>query len=580
MNNAYVLTVRSNQRLRVVAWVLCACMVIIIGRLFYVQVARGQDYRARADAQQSRKFQITAKRGEIYLSSGSDRFPLALNESLKLLYADPKFVTNPAQTAAKLAPLTGIDSAVLTSKLSEHNRYVVLQERVEASAADRIKALKLAGIVLADKDYRYYPEGNLFSQVLGYVNADGKGQYGVEGYLDEDLAGQNGQYRAITDSFGVPITDSNNVIVAPKDGKSVVLTLDRTVQNLADTAIATAVKSNKAESGSIIVMDPKTGAIRAMANYPNYDPNNYSKVTDFSLFQNMAVTNLFEPGSGFKAYTMSAGIDAGKVRDNTTYTDTGEVKVAEATIHNAENRTWGVQTMTDVIQKSINTGAVFVLKMLGGDPNKITRTGKESLYNYFTKFGFGVASGVEQAGEASGQVKKPNTSDVDYANMTFGQGISVTEIQMIDAMSAIANGGKLYQPYLVAKTIDGDGNELANQPKLIRDNVVSPQAAATVANMLIKVVEGGSGFQARTPGYKIAGKTGTAQVPKADGSGYEEHKNIGSFVGFAPVDDPKFIILVRVNYPQVPGFAEDTAVPAFAQVARALFKYYQIPPNS
>jgi len=564
-------------------------LVVIVGRLFYIQVARGQDYRARADAQQSRKFIITAKRGQIYVhddingtssDNASDLYPVALNQTLKFAYADPSFVTDPLATADKIAPLLDLNVDTLEAQLAQKKtRYVVLKEKVSASAAAKISALKLPGIVLEDKDYRYYPESNLFSQELGFVDADGKGQYGIEGYLDSSLAGHDGQLKAITDSLGVPLTGDQNVLVPPQNGKSYVLTLDRTVQHIADVAITQAVQTNKAASGSIVVMDPKTGAIRAMANYPNFDPNNYSAVTDYSVFSNQAVSDAYEPGSVFKAYTISAGIDTGKITPTTQYTDAGVATIDGVQIHNAEDNKFGLQTMTDVIQKSLNTGAIFVLESLGGDTTKVVQAGKTLFARYVQRFGFGVATGVEQADEASGYVPPPSSSDVDYATMSFGQGLRTTEMQLISSMAAIANGGTLYQPYLVDQTIDGD-KTIQNQPKIIRQGVISPQSAATVANMLIKVVEGGSGYQARTPGYTIAGKTGTAQVPLSNGQGYDPHKNIGSFVGFAPVQDPKFIILVRVNFPQVPGFAEDTAVPAFASVARQLFQYYQIPPNS
>jgi cell division protein FtsI/penicillin-binding protein 2 len=235
--------------------------------------------------------------------------------------------------------------------------------------------------------------------------------------------------------------------------------------------------------------------------------------------------------------------------------------------------------MTDVIQKSLNTGVVFVLRQLGTDPDNITSKAKEVFYDYIKKFGFGERTGIELAGEVKGFVKKPDSYNVDYANMSFGQGISVTNLQLVNAVSAIANGGTLYKPYIVDKETKANGEIVLSKPSVVRNDVMSRQSAAELAEMMKQVVQRGSGWPARTPGYSIAGKTGTAQVPKSDGSGYEESKNIGSFVGFAPVEDPKFVILVRVNYPRVDGFAEKTTVPAFAEVARQLFMYYQIAPS-
>jgi cell division protein FtsI/penicillin-binding protein 2 len=574
--------IQAKRRLNIITAAMGLCFVVIVGRLFQVQVVLGQEYEAKATSQQSRKFQIPASRGQVYLDENGELYPVALNQKLNLLYVDPKFITQPEKAAKELAEVTGLDKDKLKQQLTfKKSRYVELKQRVSSDEAARIRALKTPGVVLRPEDYRYYPEGSLFSHILGYVNSDGEGQYGLEQYLDTDLTGRNGLLKAATDSMGVPIVSNENTIVEPKNGQDVVLTIDRSIQAVASEALVKAVQENRAESGSIIVMDPQTGAVKALVNYPDYDPNNYGAVkgTDYGVFRNRAVTDLFEPGSGFKVITMASALDAGRVDPDTTYNDTGEVEVSGKTIRNAENHKYGVQTMYDVIQKSLNTGMVFILKKFGSDPNKVTRAGKDALYGYIQKFGFGVRTGIEQSGEATATVKPPSTYDIDYANMTFGQGIAVTSIQLVQAVGAIANGGKLYQPYLVDGVVQKSGEVRKNQPKLINSQVVSSQAAAQTASMMTRVVEKGSGWATKMPGYSIAGKTGTAQVPKADGTGYEEVKNIGSFVGFAPVEDPKFVMLVRIDYPKVEGFAEKTAVPAFATVAKALMKYYQIPPK-
>lgn len=557
------------------------CGLIVLGKLTYVQAFQHNKYLSTANAQQSRKFEIPATRGQIYVQEDDGLYPVALNERLNVLAVDPKYLTDARAAAEKLAPFAGQSASDLYGRVRDNTvRYVELKQKVSNQDADNIRNLHLAGVILAPREYRYYPESNLFSHVLGYVNTDGAGQYGLEEYANDDLQGRAGQLKAVTDSLGVPISSTENTAVTPIDGNSYVLTLDRKIQNIARDALVKAVTDNKAESGSVIVMDPKTGAVRAMVSYPDYDPNSYSGVNDYRTFVNSAVSNLYEPGSGFKIFTMSAGIDTGKVKPDTQYNDTGEVTLGDKTIHNAENGKFGIQTMTDVIQKSLNTGVVFVLRQLGGDPDKITLKSKQTLADYFKRFGFGQRTGIELANEANAPVKLPEKSaDIDYANMSFGQGISVTSIQMITAAAAIANGGKLYQPYIIDKTILPDGTVKQASSKLVSNTVINPQTAAQVSQMMTQVVLHGSGYLARTKGYNIAGKTGTAQVPKADGQGYEESKNVGSFVGFAPVEDPKFVILVRVDYPKVSGFAESTSVPAFATIEHALFDYYHIPPN-
>ena len=573
----------SNIRLYVLAAAFLLPVLIIFGRLVTVQVLKHSFYAEKASAQQSRQFEIPAKRGELYVENNGELYPVALNNSLKYVYADPQLIEDPDKASTELAPILDLGQASLEKSLTftGKNRYVELKQAVDKETAKKIAELRLRGVVLRDRDYRSYPEGALFGHLTGYVNNDGKGQYGLEEYLNADLSGRNGMLKAITDSQGVPLSTQDNVIEEPRNGTSYVLTVDRYIQGIAEKALKTAVSDNKAASGSIIVMDPHTGAIKAMVNTPDYDPNHYTQVKpdNYASFLNSAITSQFEPGSGFKPLTMSIGIENKKVDQHTGFNDTGEVVIGEYTIHNADKKKFGQVDMALVIKNSINTGMVYILKLMGGNPNEITRAGKEMLYAGIQKFGFGQKTGVELAGEAAGRVKDPKAADIDYANMTFGQGIATTSLQMVTAMSSIANGGVKVEPHILAKKVLANGELETVHKNFANDRVMSKETADTVANMMIGVVEGGSGYLTRMPGYKIAGKTGTAQVPKANGQGYEENKNIGSFIGFAPVGDPKFIMLVRVDYPQTNTYAERSAVPAFAEVAKQLFSYYQVPPE-
>lgn len=571
---------QSHTRVYVMAVILCLPVLIILARLVQVQVIYTKDYQAKAYAQQSRKFEIPATRGGIYVKDNDGLYPVALNDRQKFLYVDPKLISDPEEVAAKLSPITGLDQSQLTEQLTyKESRYIELKQRVSKEEAEKILELELAGVILQDRDYRYYTEGSLFSHVLGYVNSDGKGQYGVEEYLNSRLSGKSGQLRAITDNRGIPIATQENILTPAQNGEGVVLTLDRYIQGVAEVALKRAIAANRAPSGSVIVMDPYSGAIKALVNYPDFDPNNYNKVTDYSQFINSAITNQFEPGSGFKTIVMALGIETGKIRPETSFNDTGSTTIGEYTIYNAEKKSYGTVDMGLVIKNSINTGMVFILRMMGGDSSRITKAGKELFYDGIQKFGFGKRTGIELAGEATGRVKDTRAADIDYANMAFGQGISATSMQMISAVATIANGGTLVTPYVAEKTIDDESklSDIPHQPRAER--VISKQTADDVAQMMVKVVEGGSGYLTRMPGYKIAGKTGTAQVPRADGKGYEENKNVGSFVGFAPVGDPKFIIMVRIDYPQTNTFAERSAVPAFAEITKELFKYYNLPPS-
>lgn len=571
---------RNNRRIVALA-VFCALLwVITAGRLFFIQAIDGKDYLARADNQQQRKFEIPATRGTIYVHENDNLVPIALNTQVYTVAADPKFVKDSGDTADKLYQSLKLPKESLEQKLSAGGRYVELAKSVNSDTADNIKKQALPGIILIQRPSRQYPDAEYFSQVLGYVNADGQGQYGFEQFANDRLAGKTGQLKTVTDSLGVPINNAENTLVSPQNGQSYVLTLDRGLQAVAYDAIKGAVETNKAESGSIIVMDPNNGEIKAMANYPSFDPNNFAAVKDYNVFQNSAVSKQFEPGSGFKIITMAAGLDTGKVKPTTQFNDTGEATFSGKTLRNAENHKFGIQTMTDVIQKSLNTGVVFVLEQLGGNPTSITSAGRQVFYSYIQKFGFGKVTGIEQSGEIPGYIKDPAKAyDIDYANMTFGQGLSVNSIQMLAATAAIANGGKLYRPHIVEGKVQNDGSITKENNYLVNDHIMSSESAAELSQMMTQVVQHGSGYLTKMPGYSIAGKTGTAQVPRADGKGYEEKKNIGSFVGFAPVGDPKFVMFVRVDYPRVDGFAEKTAVPAFAVVAKELLRYYHVAPT-
>lgn len=570
--------IRQRWRLYALACLFAFLWCVVIGRLFFVQAIKGSEYAQKANSQQSRKFEIPAQRGLIYLQESNGLYPVALNTEVYTLAVDPSFVKDKDKTANEISQVVKIDKKDIEKKLSAKNRYVELSKAISTDDAEKIKSLSIPGVLLQKKASRYYPEGPLFAQILGYVNDDGEGQYGFEQFSNGALTGDTGQYNTVTDSLGIPINTVENTLVEPKDGKNYALTLDRGLQSVASDALLSAIETNRAESGSIIVMDVKTGEIKAMVNYPSYDPNDFRSVKDYTLFSNRAVSGLFEPGSGFKAITMATGLDTGKVTPETKYDDTGEVIVSGKSIKNSENHKFGIQTMTDVIQKSLNTGVVFVLEQLGSNPKLITQAGKQVLRDYIEKFGFGKVTGLEVAGEVSSKVKPANTYDIDYANMSFGQGISTSSIQMLAAVGAIANKGVLMKPTIVAGEVNSQQQVVPNKPVEVRA-VVSPQAAAQTTQMMTQVVEKGSGYLTRMKGYKIAGKTGTAQVPRADGKGYEENKNIGSFVGFAPADDPRFVMFVRIDYPKVDGFAEKTAVPAFAVVAKELFKYYKIAPS-
>lgn len=568
-----------QKRTQIVALVFLGIFFVISVRLAQLQLLRHDYYSVLANQSHQRKYEIAPIRGQIYAQSRKEKVPLVLNRNLKTLYADPRLIEEPAETAEQLAAITKDKSESYESKLRQKGAYVVLKSQVEPSVAEAIDKLQLTGVGLSDATARTYPENSLAAQVLGFVNAEGRGQYGLEEYFNESLSGTPGVLKAKTDSRGIPITSSDNVQLAPKNGTDLVLTLDRNIQAKMEAVLKDGVEKYKAKSASAVIIEANTGAIRGMANYPTYDPNKFQEVEDYKVFSNLAAQDLFEPGSGFKMFSMAAGLDTNAVKPDTTYTNTGSVTLDEYVVKNATGIPNGVASMKDVIKKSINTGVVFVLEKLGGE--SINATAKRKLYSYYTDhFGFGSPTGVELANEPSGHLEPPDgASNVTYANMTFGQGLTATMLQIVSAASAVVNGGTLYQPYIIEQKINSDGGVTETKPHIKKQQVVTAQTSNDLKSMMEAVVVEGGGFGTKTAGYRIGGKTGTAQIPDPSG-GYFDNRDIGSFTGFVPVDKPKYVMMVRIDEPVVPGFAGSAAAgPMFGDIMRWLLQYEGMPPS-
>jgi cell division protein FtsI/penicillin-binding protein 2 len=353
-----------------------------------------------------------------------------------------------------------------------------------------------------------------------------------------------------------------------KDGDKVVLTIDRAVQDFVEQKLRAAVDRFHAKAGSVIVMDPYSGEIIAMASLPDFDPNNYGEVKNYDFFTSQAISSAYEPGSIFKTIAMAAALNEGVVTPDTTETFGAYVEVDGQKIWTATRQAYGRETMTQVLENSDNVAMVWVIQKLG----------KDAFYRYLRAFGYGVQTGVEMENEATGFVKsKHNLPEIDFVTMSFGQGIMVTPIQFVTSLACVANGGKLIQPHIVKKIIRENGKEEVTQSKVIRE-VLTPKTARQVGEMMVSVVENGHGKQARVKGYNVAGKTGTAQVADENGV-YSYSKHIGSFGGFAPLEDPRFVMLVRLDEPQGVAWAEESAAPLFGEIASFLLKYYQVPPT-
>ncbi|NBS41517.1 penicillin-binding protein 2, partial [bacterium] len=436
-------------------------------------------------------------------------------------------------------------------------------------------ALDLPGVYFIREEGRLYPEKGLGGHVIGFVGSTGdgtmSGKYGIEGYFNEELTGTPGFLRSERDIAGRLIAIGEQSIEPAVDGADVVLTVDRTIQYYACNALKQAVLKHGADGGSVVIVEPQTGKILAMCGNPDFEPSEYNQVSSISAFNNPSTFGSYEPGSIFKAVTMAAAIDAGAVTPTTTFTDTGSVMVDgwPKPIKNALDKSYGTIDMTVVLEESVNTGMVFSMRQMG----------MEKFVGYVKDFGFGQREGIELETESPGDISALDRgAEIYAATASFGQGITVTPLQMVAAYAAIANDGVLMKPYIVEDVVRADGTHESREPTEVR-RVIQSKTARLVGAMLVSVVENGHGKRAGVPGYYIGGKTGTAQVARTDGLGYQEDNTIGSFAGFGPVSNPKFAMIVRVDHPRDVTFAESTAAPLFGEIAKFLLQYFEVPPE-
>lgn len=567
---------QSNIRLYLLVFFVILVGFTLIFRLFTLQVFKYDFYKGLAVNQHQIYQTLLPKRGEIFIKDrfydkGSSRlFPLAINRDWLMVYAVPKEIENREEVVEILAPLLEMDKEMLGQKLDKRDDpYEPLKHKLSSEIASQIEQFNIKGIELAPETWRYYPANSLASHVIGFVGFSGEektGQYGLEGYYDKKLGGEFGFLEGEKDTKGRLIAIAKRYLQPAEDGVNLILTIDPNIQFFIEKKLQEIAERLEAEGGTIIVLNPKTGAIKALANWPAFDLNKYSEVKDINIFLNPAIHNLFEPGSIFKPITVAIALDKKLITPDTIYEDKGQVKIGGYTISNSDNEAHGIQTMTQVLEKSLNTGAVFIQQLID----------KKTFKKYLEKFGFSEKTGVDLEGEAEGNISNLNTKrDIEYATASFGQGIAITPIELAVALSAIANEGKMMKPYFVERFVYSDGKEEAVKPEAIRQ-VISPKTAETLTKIMVSVVDNGYGKKAGVPGYFIAGKTGTAQVPER---GSYSDKTIHSFGGFFPAFDPQFFILIKLDNPQGIRFAADSVTPVFGEIAAYILNYYEIPPS-
>jgi len=561
----------NNGRINFVIIIVFLIGGIVLSRLFYLQINQGDFYKAMAQGQQTSLSETQGERGEVSFKNGE---VLAMTEKEPYLFISPEEIKEKEQTAELLAPAIDKDKNTLLALMNkEGSFYEIIVEKIAADKAEEVSDLGLSGVHIGYKTKRYYPQETTASQLIGFINENGEGQYGLEGYYDEQLQGKTTLEKTEKNpySFLLNLTEKDSI-----NGSDLELTIDYNIQFVAEKVLKEGVDKYDAEGGEIIVMDPNSGKIIAMAQSPNFNPNNYQN-EKMDSFQNSCTQKLFEPGSIFKPVTMSMAINEKAVTPETVFDDTlGYKQFGTYKVYNYSNKIWGKVTMTQVLQNSINTGVMYAESQIG----------HQKFYGYLKNFGMFEDTGIDLAGEVSSSNKElkkalDNKIEVTFGNVSFGQGIGITPLQMIRAFSTVINGGKLYKPYIVEKiTKAGETKEI--EPQVIRENVVTKETTTQLRQMLINVVEKGFGHLAKVEGYWIGGKTGTSQVPYTslgiNKSGYSDH-TWQTFMGFAPALDPKFIILVKLNNPTATKTSEYSAVPVFHDLAKYILDYWQIPPD-
>ena len=561
----------KNWRVNLILVIIFLFGGIIFSRLFYLQIIKGDFYKALAQGQQQLLLETKGERGEVYFKNAEI---LAMAQKEPFLFLSPKEIEEKEKTSEILSEILDIKPENILQKIQkENNFYQPIKENLTPQELQQLEELNLKGVYIDWKPKRYYPQINTASTVIGFLNEEEKGQYGIEEYYDEILKGKEKIEKEKTTPWGFLFSFSNDYL---NKGVSLYLTIDYNIQFRAEKLLEEGIEKYGAKGGEIVVLEPDSGKIIAMAQYPNFNPNEYKNV-EMELFQNSSISKPFEPGSIFKPITLAAALNEGKVTPETTFEDkTGFVQIGGYKIYNYAQKVWGKRTMTEVLENSINVGAVFAQEQLS----------HQNFFEYIEKFGFFEKTGVDLAGEVlskNQEIKKALDYNivVNFATASFGQGIEMTPLQIARAFCVIANGGKLPKVYVVEKKVDEDGIEEV-QPEIIRENVISPETSLDLTNMLVRVVEEGFGKQAKVPGYYIAGKTGTSQIPWSslgiDRRGYS-NETWQSFIGFAPAFDPRFVILVKLNNPTKTKTSEYSATPIFHDLAKYILDYWQIPPD-
>ena len=576
----------TRSRTGLLAIILLGAMAIFVVRLFQLQIIQHGEYVARAKSYQQRSFVMPATRGEIYMMDGKTAVPVVLNQTVYTMIADPQAVKSSEREkiVSSLREIAGGEMLenVETRLANEKSRYEVLARNLTRTQAETLKKKDFSGILYQQGSVRSYPEGKLGAHVLGFVNAEGQGQYGVEGGLNERLKGADGMLRSVTDVRNVPLTvGKDNIRVEPKSGENVVLTIDRNIQSFTEEALQAGVDKAGATEGSVLVMNPNTGQVLAMANYPTYDPAQYGKVQDPSIFMNPTTMGAAEQGSIIKTFLIATGLDKGAITPSSTYMNTDCIEVADRTMCNALRGLGGVTDIQGILTNSLNVGTITVGRRLGNG-SQINLSARQAMYEYYhDKFGLGEKTGIE-VNEDNGHIYTPDTAEgneVRYSTMTFGQGMTLTMIQVAAGFCSVVNGGQYFQPTVVDGVMDKTGVLTPSQHTSLRQTV-SAEVSSQMREMLhVARSTTWLGREDRA-GYMIGGKTGTSETVR-DGA-YTQSETEATYIGYGGVDHPEYVIMVRVAAPGKGLNLEGGlhAGPIFTDVSNRMIDYMKLAPRN
>ncbi|HEY6838156.1 MAG TPA: penicillin-binding protein [Geobacteraceae bacterium] len=554
----------ARVRIRLVGGLFVFFFAAVSARALYLQVVERDQLVKLAERQHQKIVPLTPARGVIYDANNA---ALAVSVEMDSCYAEPRNIENVTDFATRLAPLLGMTREALERKLAGNKNFVWLQRRIPPDQAQKIREMELEGIGFVKESKRFYPNKEMAGAVIGFTGLDPSGLEGIERKYDSTMLGSNGYLVTERDALGRDIALKGMVVKGASKGNNVVLTLDKNIQYIAEKELGKAVVSSGAKGGIALVMEPRSGKVLAMATYPGFNPNSYASYGP-QFLRNRAITDSFEPGSTFKVFLVAAALEEKVVSPGDGFNcENGSYNIGGRTIHDTHR--YGRLSVAEVLKYSSNIGAAKIG----------ARLGSERLYNYLRGFGFGERSGIDLPGEVSGSLRDRNQwFGVDLATISFGQGVTASSLQLATAMSAIANGGVIMKPYLVERITNENGDTLQSFAPRERQRVVSPETARSVAKMLEGVTtEGGTGTNAAVDGYRVAGKTGTAQKVDPITHGYSVDKRTASFLGFVPVENPRLTILVVIDEPKTSPYGGVVAAPAFSGIALQSLCYLKVP---